>query len=319
MRSLLQFALFSVLALVVLAIAAIALAYGVAHARYHKHWAAHTAAFPIPFPATAADSAAAGRGGNPDSVALARAVARGAHLVQTRVGCHSCHGPDLGGGVIIDVPVVGYWAAPNITTGDGGVTRGFGPREWDLAVRHGVRHDGRTSSMPCDEFSNLSDHELSDIVAYVRSMPPVDKHVAHVRIGPVFAVLLATHPKMFAAYGIDHAAAHAVEPPLAAATPEFGRHIAQVCTGCHGPNLSGGKVDGDPNMPIVANLTPHASGLAGWTESDFVTALREGRRPDGSRISEAMPWSVYGHMDDVELHALWAYLRTVPARPKGGH
>ena len=52
--------------------------------------------------------------------------------------------------------------------------------------------------------------------------------------------------------------------------------------GCHGPNLSGGKVSGDPNMPLVANITPHESGLKGWTEADFIRALREGKRKDGT-------------------------------------
>ena len=41
-------------------------------------------------------------------------------------------------------------------------------------------------------------------------------------------------------------------------------------------------------MPIVANLTPDETGLKAWSEADFIRALREGRRPDGSSISEYM-------------------------------
>lgn len=70
-------------------------------------------------------------------------------------------------------------------------------------------------------------------------------------------------------------------------------------------------------MPIVANLTPHESGLKGWTEEDFIRALREGKRKDGSAISEYMPWKAYGQMSDAELKAIWAYLQTVPAAEKG--
>src|SRR5881397_1469294 len=61
---------------------------------------------------------------------------------------------------------------------------------------------------------------------------------------------------------------------------------------------------GDPNMPIVAKLTPDASGLKGWTEADFIRALREGKGPDGSAIAEAMPWKTYGKMNDTELKAI---------------
>jgi hypothetical protein len=70
-------------------------------------------------------------------------------------------------------------------------------------------------------------------------------------------------------------------------------------------------------MPIVANLTPDESGLKAWSEADFIRAIREGKRPDGSAISEYMPWKAYGQMSDDELKAIFAYLRTVPAKPKG--
>ena len=120
-----------------------------------------------------------------------------------------------------------------------------------------------------------------------------------------------------AAYDVDHYKPHAVEPPVEAASVELGRHIAQVCLGCHGANLSGGKIAGDPNMPLVANITPHESGLKGWTEADFFRALREGKRKDGSGILPQMPWQAYGQMSDVEIKALWAYLQTVPSSEKG--
>jgi mono/diheme cytochrome c family protein len=319
MRKPIRIVLSVVLALAVLALAACGWALATANARYNRHWNIHTAQFPIPFPLDPGDPALAGAPGAADSVATARAVERGAHLVNARVGCMGCHGPDLAGAVLIEAPVLGYWAAPNLTAGRGGITRGFGAREWDMAVRHGVRHTGLSSSMPCGEFVTLSDRELSDIVAYVRSLPPVDREIAPPRFGPVFAFLLALDPKSLPAYVIDHRVAHAAEPPPEAVTPEFGRHIAQVCTGCHGEHFSGGKVQGDPNMPLVANLTPHETGLKAWTEADFVRAMRLGRRPDDSAIAEAMPWRVYGQMTDTELAAVWTYLRTLPPRPKGNH
>jgi mono/diheme cytochrome c family protein len=319
MRKLLLVLLWTFLALVGLLGLACAWAMLTANARYTKHWDVHPATFPIPFPPSAADSAAAGRGGNADSVALQRAMERGAHLVNVRVGCIGCHGPNLAGSVIIDVPVVGYWAAPNLTAGAGSVTRGFTAHEWDMAVRHGVRHDGRTSSMPCNEMRELSDHELSDIVTYVTHQPPVDKTMKPPRMGPVFSFLIATDPTMLAAFSIDHRKPHALEPPPEAVTVEFGEHVARVCSGCHGEHFSGGKMQGDPNMPIVANLTPDPSGLATWNEADFVRAIRTGKRPDGSAINVAMPWQTFSGLDDVELRALWAYFKTLPPRPKGMH
>ena len=91
--------------------------------------------------------------------------------------------------------MVGRWIAPNLTSGEGSVTKGFTANDWDRAVRHGVRHNGRTSSMPVIEFLNLTDHEMSDIVAYVRSMPPVNRDLGPVKFGPVFSFMIATDPK----------------------------------------------------------------------------------------------------------------------------
>lgn len=333
MRKLFKIAAGLLLVIVVVALGAYAWATSVATRRYEKTWTVHDAVFPIPWALSDAEidtltreRLAAGApakdplaGVDLGAVALERAVRRGGHLVDSRVACAGCHGPDFGGGLVIDVPMVARWAAPNLTSGEGGVTRSFTAREWDHAVRHGVRHNGRSSSMPCGEFANLSDHELSDIVAYIQSRPPVNRDVGPVKFGPVFALVIATDPKALSAFVIDHQKPHAVEPPREEPTAVLGEHIVQVCRGCHGANLSGGKMAGDPNMPIVANLTPHESGLKGWSEADFIHAMRDGKRPNGTAILEAMPWKTYGKMSDAELAAVWAYLRTVAPLPKGSH
>ena len=57
--------------------------------------------------------------------------------------------------------------------------------------------------------------------------------------------------------------------------------------------------------------------MKSWTETDFVHAMRKGKRPDGSSIAKAMPWESYRKMTDVELGALWQFLRSLPAVPKG--
>jgi len=333
MRKALRYFGWGLAGVVALALVAWLWAYEVAKGRYEKEWTVHTAGFPIPFPLSAGEleSLRAERiltGASPadplagldlQAIALERAVARGRHLVDSRTSCDGCHGKDLGGAAVIDVALVGRWIAPNLTSGEGSVTRGFTANDWDRAVRHGVRRNGKTSSMPAQDFANLTDRELSDIVAYIGSMPPVNRDLGPVKFGPVFAFMIATDPKAFVAATMDHGKPHAVEPPAAAPSVELGQHIVQVCRGCHGPNLSGGKLAGDPDMPIVANLTSHETGLKSWTEADFFRALRDGKRKDGTAISKAMPWEAYGKMTDTELKAVWAYLQTVPALEKGNH
>src|SRR5512135_2640201 len=204
MTRVLKFLAWGFALIVVLALAAYLWAYQVATSRYEREWNVHTVDFPIPFPlsedelaALRAERIAAGAsaaeplaGVDLQDAALKRAIERGRHLVESRTSCNGCHARDFGGGVIIDFALVGHWVAPNLTLGEGSVTRGFTATDWDRAVRHGVRHNGRTSSMPAKEFVNLSDHELSDIVSYIRSMPAVNRDPGVVKLGPVFAFLL---------------------------------------------------------------------------------------------------------------------------------
>jgi hypothetical protein len=63
------------------------------------------------------------------------------------------------------------------------------------------------------------------------------------------------------------------------------------------------------------NLTPDENtGLGIWTEEMFVKALRTGRHMGQSRpILPPMPWPAYGQMNDQDLAAVYAYLRSIPA------
>jgi cytochrome c553 len=172
--------------------------------------------------------------------------------------------------------------------------------------------------MPSVDFQRMSDQELSDIVAYIRSRPSRDHEVPRPRLGPLGKVLVATGKFALSADAIPADRPHDAMPPAAAPTAEFGGHLAGVCMGCHGADLAGGPiVGGDPSWPPARNLTPHRDGLAGWTYPQFVAALRDSRRPDGSSLRAPMTFMApYARrMTDVELQALWAYVQSVPPRP----
>lgn len=277
----------------------------------------HTVDFPIPFPLSEAevdslglDSAAAA------AVARERALERGRHLLEARYGCADCHGTGFGGGVMVDAPIMARLMGPNLTSGGASRAGNFTPADWDRIVRHGILPGGRPAVMPAQDFQRMSDQELSDIITYIRSQPAVDTVVPARAFGPVGRVLVATGKFTLPALVIgSHDAPHAVIPPAAAPTVEFGRHLAGTCMGCHREDLAGGRIAaGDPAWGPARNLTPHATGLAGWTYEQFVTALREARRPDGTALQEPMTF-IQGsaqRMSDVELRALWLYLQSIP-------
>ncbi|MEO7454619.1 MAG: hypothetical protein ABIY52_00060, partial [Gemmatimonadaceae bacterium] len=75
--------------------------------------------------------------------------------------------------------------------------------------------------------------------------------------------------------------------------------------------------DGPPDWPPAANLTP-AGAIKDWSEQDFARVLREGKRPSGVPVNDAMPWRVLKNMSDDEIGALYMYLRSLPATQTPG-
>ncbi len=281
-------------------------------------FAVHAYDLPIPFPLSDAD--AAGLGESERSLRAGDlAIERGKHLVESRYVCIECHGTNFGGGTMIDAFPIGRLLGPNITTGKGSRTLTYTPADWDRVVRHGVLPTGQPAVMPSEDFKLMSDQELSDVIAYVRSRPPVDNDVPPPSFGPLGKFLLASGQLQLSATLIDtHQGTHAARPPATAVSVEFGKHIASVCVGCHRPSLAGGPiVGGDPSWVPARNLTPHPDGLGKVTYEQFAKTMREGVRPDGTALKPPMTLLVpYAQkMADVEMQALWAYLRSVPAAP----
>jgi mono/diheme cytochrome c family protein len=279
-----------------------------ANRKLSRSYPVHTVDFPIPFPAAEEKVG--------ERLASAEALKRGRHLVESRYGCGGCHGSNFGGGVMIDNPAIARILGPNLTAGKGGITKEFSAADWDRIVRHGVKRNGKAALMPSQDFQRMSDQELSDIITFIRSQPPVDHPVPPPALGPVGKVLLATGRFTISADLIlSHDKPHAEKPPEPGPTVDFGRHVAATCMGCHRDDLGGGPiVGGDPSWPPAANLTPSPEGLGGWTFPQFVGTLREGKRPDGTALRAPMSeLTAYGRrMTEVELQALWSYLRSVP-------
>jgi cytochrome c553 len=245
------------------------------------------------------------------------ALQRGEHLTRAVATCTLCHGDDLGGAVYADMGAMGIVAGPNLTRGPGGIGSELTDADWVRAIRHGVRRDGTSLIvMPSEVYAHLSDADLGAIVAYLKQLPPVDRVVPATRFGIAGRALLAAGKlNILVAPKTPAAAARPAVPPEP--TAEYGRYLADVsgCHGCHGYGLSGGRVAGPANLPLASNLT--VAGIGSWRDADFFRALREGLRPDGSTLDDFMPWKVYARMSDDELRALWAYVRSVPAREFG--
>lgn len=246
-------------------------------------------------------------------------IARGKQLSNTR-GCVDCHGQNLAGTQFLDVPILARLYATNLTSGPGGIGGSYTIADWDHAIRHGLRPDGKPLLfMPSHEFYPLSDTDLAALVSYLVTVPAAAGEKTPNRVGPLGRVLIATGqiPQFLSAEVIDHMGPRPTAPPPGV-TVEYGGYLATGCVGCHGEQYSGGPIPGaPPEMMPPPNLTPHETGLAGWSESDFFRVIREGIRPDGAAVSDQMPWRGIGQLSDDELRALWLFLENLPPVAEG--
>lgn len=241
-------------------------------------------------------------------------IDRGHHLATIR-GCNECHAPDMAGKVMIDDKAFGRLVTANLTNGrKGGV---LSDRDWERAVRHGVRADSTPLNfMPSHEFTGFADEDLAAIIAWTRSLPAVTDSLPVTKIGPLARTLHAAGElALYPAEKVNHTAAHPVRV-VATADAGYGKYMAAGCMGCHGANYSGGKIVGaPPDWPEAANLTP--AGIGHYSEATFIAALRTMKRPNGAAIRPPMDVRVTGAMTDVELKAIWAFLQTLPPTETG--
>ena len=117
-----------------------------------------------------------------------------------------------------------------------------------------------------------------------------------------------------------------------AMTPEQkvsrGQYLSSVigCNDCHTPGsfygspdmtrqLSGSELGwkGPWGISFARNLTPDSTGIGSWSEDQIVTAIREGRRPDGTPLLPPMPWPTFANLTLEDAQAIAAYLKSIPA------
>ena len=173
--------------------------------------------------------------------------------------------------------------------------------------------------MPSRIWYALSDEDLGDLIAYLKSLPSVDNELPPTDLGPLGRVMLALgqlppeiEPNVIT---IDHDGPRPVAPPPGV-TVEYGKYLANTCTLCHVENFNGQTVREGGNVYVALNLT-RGGEVGFWSEEQFIATMRSGMTPNGHQLKDFMPWKYFGQMTDDELKAVWLYLQSLPALPQG--
>lgn len=220
------------------------------------------------------------------------AVSRGARVAKL-YGCADCHGADLKGSLFFDEMPVARIAAPNLSLEIARQT----DEDLARAIRTGVAADGRQLwVMPSDAFAHMTDAETSDLLAYLRTVPPRGEAQPAKLVGPV-GRLGALLGKFRSAPDEIRLKGRLTPVDLG---PQFaqGREIARACTECHGAELKGSEITHSPDLTIVG----------AYDLSDFERLLRTGVAAGGRKLglmSESAPgrFNVLSHEEIAALHA----------------
>ena len=223
-------------------------------------------------------------------------IDEGWRLAQTRGCFHGCHGDALQGEEFVADPIFGFINAPDLT-------RAFSEKtdaELEHIIRRGVHEDGRsTFLMPSASFYHLTDTDLNNIFAFIRSQKKSDGVAPRVTAGPValFMIMTGKFP---------------VESKLIADGAPFfneddahyrGKYVAYtVCSECHGMDFSG-----------LADFTPSLAAIAAYSREDFHRLMTEGIAV-GDRELELMTSVAkarFAHLTDEEEDALYGFLKTL--------
>lgn len=179
------------------------------------------------------------------------------------------------------------------------------------AITLGVARDGHQMFpiMPYHTYNRMAEDDLNAVIAFLRSLEPVENDV-----GPY---LQALPPAELEYNGPEEAPG----PEDEMVRGEYLMTSVLSCTDCHTPLdpetfepdltmfLAGGQpFEGPWGIVYGGNITPHPdTGIGDYTEADLALVLSAGIMPDGRRTI-LMPWYSYTHMTQDDLRAVVTYL-----------
>jgi mono/diheme cytochrome c family protein len=193
------------------------------------------------------------------------------------------------------------------------------------AITCGVNKDNEVifPMMPFNDYNQLSEEDLYSIVAYIKTLKPIEHKTPERELNFPLNLLVKT-------MAIEHYTPK--EAPNKSDTINYGKYLVTIasCQGCHTPTKEGKALPGmefaggeEFNLPwgIVrtANITPDIeTGIGNLSKEDFIKKFKFYELETSKNIpvkenefNTIMPWTLYAGMSEEDLSAIYDYLRTV--------
>lgn len=231
------------------------------------------------------------------------------------VDCRSCHGVDLAGKVFFDDPNIGVLPSSNLTRAKGSETETYTNQDFVRAIRHGLNKSGnKLMIMPCKSISHLSDKDLGSLIAFINTLPKVEKTFEKRKFTYMAQVMAGAglFGDMFHYDLIDHENTKNIPSVAIGPTVEYGSYLVNIhgCNDCHKKDLKGGKSP-DPVSPLVPDISLTGN-FGKWTLEQFTNVFRTGTTPEGKALqSEFMPFAGLGAHSDEEIEAVYKYIKSL--------
>ncbi|UKJ08368.1 cytochrome c [Solitalea lacus] len=215
----------------------------------------------------------------------------------------------------------GRYFASNITpAGIGNWTDG----EIFRAITAGVKKDNQPifPVMPHANYGQLDEEDIKAIIAYLRSLPAIENVVSQSESDFPMNFIINTIPVK----------ANLQKRPLSTDAVQYGKYLvtAAACYDCHtqfdngefveGMGFGGGRVFELPGGQLsTSNITPdNKTGIGLWSKEQFINrfktyvdSIAAHQKVGPSDFNTVMPWTMFSHMKDEDLAAIYTYLRTV--------
>jgi mono/diheme cytochrome c family protein len=266
-------------------------------------------------------------------------IARGEYLANHIMNCMDCHSTrnwsefsgtltegTLGkGGETFDqsVGLPGSYHSANITPA--------GIKDWTdgeifRAITTGVRKNGKPifPIMPHPSFGKGDENDIKAVIAYVRSLPPIENKVPESTSDFPMNFIINTIPKK----------ASLQTKPSEDDIVNYGKYLVTIaaCADCHTPfekgeydmtkKFAGGRIFKLPFGTLTsANITPDIeTGIGNWNKDAFIAKFKSfvdsNDKPLHTPVKQGefntiMPWTLFGGMKVSDLSAIYEYLRTL--------